>query len=488
MSQIRDTIASMPSVACRKTGTGLLEPARPHTVRQRAGTRIGTSGRALTGGHTGSLPGCDTGLVLRLAETGRQLRLKAASFADFAAWLVALHAVPGMREAEFTSLSLELQAAAATANDERDASRSRALAQGLAGLSGAMRDAVQPVASAAAEMAEAQHELRQSLASLHEHYSALTAEMAMARHVALQERNAFLPVLRAGGSGHAPSGHAIHAHSQPAREPRGGQHQDASAAQPLQPSGLFPSKTRQQRGGTCAEDGAPSRRARVPPPAEEEPKALVEGDEECEAQGETRLSNFAPLGALDQGRSGLRGIAGDVSPGRLRSCIAAVQAQFAYSKTHMPTMAHMRQAGFAAEALSVTYAFGGRAALAARLGLEGRRGEGCVACGQGSGSARAAAAHCPPPGWGQEQAHPRDAARRPDRGWRVRARGCTGRRAAGGLYAAASVHAFRHRAASARHGTGASFSTTFIHSPSTFLRLKLDCTRACDFYAFSQSP
>ena len=370
MSQIRDTIASMPSVACRKTGTGLLEPARPHTVRQRAGTRIGTSGRALTGGHTGSLPGCDTGLVLRLAETGRQLRLKAASFADFAAWLVALHAVPGMREAEFTSLSLELQAAAATANDERDASRSRALAQGLAGLSGAMRDAVQPVASAAAEMAEAQHELRQSLASLHEHYSALTAEMAMARHVALQERNAFLQVLRAGGSGHAPSGHAIHAHSQPAREPRGGQHQDASAAQPLQPSGLFPSKTRQQPGGTCAEDGAPSRRARVPPPAEEEPKALVEGDEECEAQGETRLSNFAPLGALDQGRSGLRGIAGDVSPGRLRSCIAAVQAQFAYSKTHMPTMAHMRQAGFAAEALSVTYAFGGRAALAARLGLE----------------------------------------------------------------------------------------------------------------------
>jgi hypothetical protein len=36
----------------------------------------------------------------------------------------------------------------------------------------------------------------------------------------------------------------------------------------------------------------------------------------------------------------------------------------------MPTLAHVRQAGFSAEALAVTYTFGGRSSLAARLGLQ----------------------------------------------------------------------------------------------------------------------
>jgi len=55
---------------------------------------------------------------------------------------------------------------------------------------------------------------------------------------------------------------------------------------------------------------------------------------------------------------------------RLKHCILVVQREFGYQENDMPPLAHVRQAGFSAEALAVTYTFGGRSALAARLGLQ----------------------------------------------------------------------------------------------------------------------
>jgi hypothetical protein len=55
---------------------------------------------------------------------------------------------------------------------------------------------------------------------------------------------------------------------------------------------------------------------------------------------------------------------------RLKHCILVVRREFGYQENDMPTLAHVRQAGFSAEALAVTYTFGGRSSLAARLGLQ----------------------------------------------------------------------------------------------------------------------
>jgi len=59
-----------------------------------------------------------------------------------------------------------------------------------------------------------------------------------------------------------------------------------------------------------------------------------------------------------------------VNYGQVKLAIEKTQEQLGYKATEMPSVAHMCQAGFTHEALAVTYDFGGRDALAVRLGLD----------------------------------------------------------------------------------------------------------------------
>ena len=114
---------------------------------------------SLVGAQLGSLPGDGLGLVLRIADSGRQLRLKSQGLSDYAAWICALQTVPDMRDAN-TFAPHELSGAPEA---REHTARANALAEGLASLSGAMRLAVEPVATAAKEMASAQVQLHDSV-------------------------------------------------------------------------------------------------------------------------------------------------------------------------------------------------------------------------------------------------------------------------------------------------------------------------------------
>lgn len=110
---------------------------------------------SLVGAQLGSLPGDGLGLVLRIADSGRQLRLKSQGLSDYAAWICALQTVPDMCDAN-TFAPHELSGAPEA---REHTARANALAEGLASLSGAMRLAVEPVATAAKEMASTQVQL-----------------------------------------------------------------------------------------------------------------------------------------------------------------------------------------------------------------------------------------------------------------------------------------------------------------------------------------
>ena len=143
------------------------------------------------------------------------------------------------------------------------------------------------------------------------------------------------------------------------------------------------------------EDARCERRVRVPPLQEEVEEEEDDDDDDEEEEEEetvmekegvraahtgggrggggddTHLPNFETLGTAASARAGggVRGVA-DVTLERLKHCILVVQREFGYQENDMPTLSHVRQAGFSTEALAVTYTFGGRSSLAARLGLQ----------------------------------------------------------------------------------------------------------------------
>ena len=271
--------------------------------------------------------------------------------------------------------------------------------QGLAGLTGAvMREAAAPLASACAAMATSQEKLCERLASLADRWGDISGEMGAALQ---QQAAASMQELATRGSVRASTAACLppQAREQPERSKSppfqtGGAASRDECRQGVEPSwqgarrpppeadpgddtlmshggggkgGARPDSIRPEAGrGAKDGGGRPRRGQRLRTPA-----ALQQGGSGSSDEAPQAGAFGMPQGPESSGREPActRRRVASVPLAQVESAVRTTQAEHGFAASEMPLLLHLRQSGFADEALAIAYDLGGREEVAARLGL-----------------------------------------------------------------------------------------------------------------------
>ena len=353
----------------------------------------------LVGTQLGSLPGGEQNVfAVRVAGAEKRLlRLKAETLSDFASWITAFEThVPGVMD-NWEALS-PLAEDGGLRGVEREEKRvlREALAEGLRGFKGAVSEAVAPMADVAGEMRKSlggQTELmRESLAAMH-------AEMRIAREEAARDR---ATLLASTGKTPTPSVALADVVAQEVSSSGGPVSQPVAAPQMTSlvagaddwaPASVHqaPDRTAEQKShvapahGTADHDGemlVEAGRVRVRPEPSDSvligrgarPRMQIPRRTEGQKCCDGRQAVEKEAVAADEGEEGeevaLINAFVKLSEAEVVRAVWATQAACNYGKKEMPSLPHMRAAGFANEALALTYVYGGWEQMAGRLGLK----------------------------------------------------------------------------------------------------------------------
>ena len=349
----------------------------------------------LVGTQLGSLPGGEQNVfAVRVAGADkRQLRLKAETMSEFASWITAFEThVPGVKENWETLSHLEEDGGLRGVGREEKRVLREALAEGLRGFKGAVSEAVAPLADVAGEMRVSlggQTELmRESLAAMH-------AEMQLAREEAARDRGTLLAFT---GKTPTPSVAVADVVAQE-RPPSGGPVSQPTGVPAPQTSTLVsgadwapglmhqgPDRTGEQKSQVAPAHGAEdddgemlveAGRVRVrPQPSDSVPlgrgarprkQILRRREGQCCEARQTVEKEAVASGEGEE--EALINAFVQLSEAEVVRAVWATQAACNYGKKDMPSPPHMRAAGFANEALALTYVYGGWEQMAGRLGL-----------------------------------------------------------------------------------------------------------------------